>query len=218
MPESSLPPALRDAIAAGLEPVTPIGSPRRRAVRFALVCAALLVSVPLFWGRSARLLPPEFLGAGWLLQTATAVVVLAAAIRESMPGRLLSPRRLAAVLLTVVLVQALWTAGWFTLAPWSPPPRLQPRALRVCLSREYLLGLVPLGFAAAVLSRGLVSRPAIAGGLAGLAGGLAVESSWRLYCAITTPAHTLAGHMGAVALLTATGALAGALFGRLRSA
>ena len=173
--------------------------------------------VPLFWGRSRQLLPPELLGAGWVLQTATAVIVLAAAIRESIPGRLLSPLRLAAVLLTVIVVQALWTAGWFSVAPWSPPARLQPRALGICLSREYLLGLVPLGIAGAVLRNGLISRPAIAGGLAGLAAGLAVESSWRLYCAITAPSHTLAGHMGAISLLAATGALAGAMFGRRRS-
>jgi hypothetical protein len=216
MPESSLPPTLRTAIAGSLEPVTPIGSPPRRAARFALVCAGLLVFVPLFWGRSPRLLPPELLGAGWVLQTATAVLVLTAAIRESMPGRLLSPLQLIAVLIAVVLVQAFWTAGWFAVAPWSPPARVHARVLRVCLSREYLLGLVPLAIAGAILRRGLISRPAIAGGLAGLAAGLAVESSWRLYCAITTPEHTLAGHMGAVALLAVTGTLAGTLFGRGR--
>jgi len=197
--------------------VKPIGSPARRAARFALVCAALLGLVPLVWGTSHRFLPPELLGAGWALQTATAVLVLTAAIRESMPGRLLSPLQLGAVLLAVVLVQAFWTAGWFAVAPWSPPPRLHAQVLRVCLSREYLLGLLPLAIAGVVLRRGLTPRPALAGGLAGLASGLAVESSWRVYCAITTPGHTLAGHMGAIALLTATGALVGWLVGRRSS-
>ncbi len=214
MSESALPPALRHAIAEGLEPVTPVGSPSRRAARFALVCAGLLAVVPLVWGPSHRLAPPALLGAGWLLQTATAVLVLTAAIRESTPARLLSPIQLGAVLLAVVLVEALWTAGWFAIAPWSPPARIHARVLRVCLSREYLLGLVPLAIAAAVLRRGLIARPAIAGGLAGLASGLAVESSWRVYCAVTAPGHTLGGHMGAIALLTATGAVAGALIGR----
>jgi hypothetical protein len=217
MSESSLPPTLRREMAQRLEPVTPLASPSRRAARFALVCAALLGLVPLVWGTSHRFLPPELLGAGWALQTATAVLVLTAAIRESMPGRLLSPLQLGAVLLAVVLVQAFWTAGWFAAAPWSPPARLHARVLRVCLSREYLLGLVPLAIASALLRRGLTARPALAGGLAGLASGLAVESSWRVYCAVTAPEHTLAGHMGAVALLTATGALAGALMGRRSS-
>ena len=217
MSGSSLPPALRHAIAGSLEPVTPIGSPTRRAACFAIVCAGLLGLVPLFWGTSHRFLPPELLGAGWVLQTATAVLVLTAAIRESMPGRLLAPLQLGAVLLAVVLVQAFWTAGWFAVAPWSPPPRLDAWVLRVCLSREYLLGLVPLAIAGALLGRGLTPRPSLAGGLAGLASGLAVESSWRVYCAVTAPEHTLAGHMGAIALLTATGALAGWLIGRRSS-
>jgi len=214
MSESSLPSDLRHAIAQSLDPVTPIASPARRAARFALVCAGLLGLVPLVWGTSHRLLPPELLGAGWALQTATAVLVLTAAIRESMPGRLLSPLQLGGVLLAVVLVQAFWTAGWFAVAPWNPAPHLHAQVLRVCLSREYLLGLVPLALAAAILRRGLTTRPALAGGLAGLASGLAVESSWRVYCAVTAPEHTLAGHMGAIALLTATGALAGWLIGR----
>jgi hypothetical protein len=218
MSESSLPPALRREIARTLEPVTPVASPPRRAARFAFVCAGVLVCVPLIWGTGHRLLPPELLGVGWVLQTSTAVLVLTAAIRESTPGRLLSPLQLGAVLLAVVLVQALWTAGWFAVAPWSPPQRLHARVLRVCLSREYVLGLVPLAIVVAGLRRGLISRPAVAGGLAGLAAGLAVESSWRVYCAITTPMHTLAGHMGAVALLAATGALAGTLFRRRASA
>ncbi len=213
MSGSSLPPVLRE-IAGSLQPVTPVASPARRAARFALVCAGLFGLVVLVWGTSHRLLPPALLGAGWVLQTATAVLVLTAAIRESMPGRLLSPLQLGGVLLAVVLVQAFWTAGWFAVAPWSPPLRLHARVLRVCLSREYVLGLVPLAIAGAVLRRGLTPRPAIAGGLAGLASGLAVESSWRVYCAVTTPEHTLAGHMGAIALLAATGALAGALIGR----
>jgi hypothetical protein len=217
MSGSSLPPILRREIAGGLEAVTPIASPARRAVRFVLVCAGLFGLVLLVWGTSRRLLPPALLGAGWALQTATAVLVLTAAIRESMPGRLLSPLQLGGVLLAVVLVQAFWTAGWFAVAPWSPPPRLHARVLRVCLSREYLLGLVPLAIAGAVLRRGLTPRPAVAGGLAGLAAGLAVESSWRVYCAITTPEHTLAGHMGAIALLAATGVLAGTLIGRRSS-
>lgn len=217
MSQASLPPILRHEIAGSLRPVTPIGSPTRRAARFALVCAGVLGLVVLVWGASRRLLPPGLLGAGWVLQTATAVLVLTAAIRESMPGRLLSPLQLAAVLLAVLLVQAFWTAGWFAVAPWSPPPRLHGRVLRVCLSREYLLGLVPLAIAGAWLRRGLTPRPAIAGGLAGLASGLAVESSWRVYCAVTTPEHTLAGHMGAIALLAVTGALAGSLINRRSS-
>lgn len=214
MAESSLPPLLRQEIAGSLRPVTPIGSPTSRAARFALVCAGMFGLVLLVWGTSQRLLPTGLLGAGWVLQTVTAVLVLTAAIRESMPGRLLSPLQLAAVLLAVVLVQAFWTAGWFAVAPWSPPPRLHARVLGVCLSREYLLGLLPLAIAGLVLRRGLTPRPVIAGALAGLASGLAVESSWRVFCAITTPQHTLAGHMGAIALLAATGALAGLLVRR----
>ncbi len=217
MPESTLPPVLRHEIAGRLEPVKPIGSPMGRAARFAIVCAGLLGFVLLFWGTSGRRLPPELLGVGWVLQTATAVLVLTAAIRESMPGRLLSPLQVGGVLLAVLRVQAFWTAGWFAVAPWNPPARIQSRVLRVCLSREYLLGLVPLAIAGAALRRGLTPRPAIAGALAGLASGLAVESTWRVYCAVTAPEHTLAGHMGAIALLTATGALAGTLIRRRSS-
>jgi hypothetical protein len=60
-------------------------------------------------------------------------------------------------------------------------------------------------------------RPAITGALAGLGAGLFADSSWRLYCEVSDPAHVLTAHLGAVAVVTLAGTAAGLLAGRGQS-
>src|SRR4029453_17252228 len=93
------PPAeLRQAIAADLSPVRPLPPPWRRALALAPFAAVLLVAAPLlFQFRDLDAL-------GWLLswgaslvQAAAGVGLVAAALRESIPGRTWSTGALASL-------------------------------------------------------------------------------------------------------------------------
>jgi hypothetical protein len=206
---NSLPgPSLRDEIRRSIHPVTAVRPPGRRALLFVAVSAALLAFVAIVWGRAVRPIPPELLALVWIAHTATATVLFAAALAESIPGRLLGPGRLAALLALGGAVVVSSALTLFVLAPYVPP-WLTRRVTAVCLSRAYALGLLPLTIAVAASMQGLTSRPVSAGTLAGLGSGLLVESSWRLYCSVTETGHAIIAHLGATALLTATGAAAG---------
>jgi hypothetical protein len=97
----------------------------------------------------------------------------------------------------------------FVASPTHVPPLREHTYFRTCITQSLTLGLVPLGVAAALLGRGLLARPVVAGFLAGLAAGLLADSGWRLYCEVSDPNHVLTAHAGATAALTAIGALAG---------
>jgi hypothetical protein len=124
-----------------------------------------------------------------------------------MPGRLMSPARLWSLAAVAVAVIAGSSVAFIALLPQAVPPPHAARVLQVCLTRAYALGLLPLAVCGALLARGLTARPLLAGAFAGLGAGLVAESSWRLYCSVTDPSHTIAGHVGAMALLTLTGSL-----------
>ena len=207
MPDTPLPSSLRATLHT-LRPVAPLTSPGRRAAVFPLVSLTLLLIVPAVWGWGYYAAPAGWiLAAGWMVLTLTAVLLFAAAITESMPGRLMSPARLWSLAAVAVAVIASSSIVFFAMFPQAVAPPHAARVLRVCLTRAYALGLLPLALCGVLLARGLMARPLIAGAFAGLGAGLVVESSWRLYCSVTDPSHTIGGHIGAMALLTLTGSL-----------
>ena len=57
--------------------------------------------------------------------------------------------------------------------------------------------------------RGAAVSSALAGALAGLGAGLLSDAAIHLHCPAVDPSHTVTWHLGAVALLTAVGALIG---------
>src|SRR5262249_54045349 len=138
--------------------------------------------------------------------------------QESVPGRLPSSRRIVGS----AAFAALWVLA-LTLFTFAASPTLvtlarEMRYFRLCFTRSFLVGVVPLPLALLQLRRGLVFRPAIAGALAGVATGLAGDAGVRLYCEVSAPSHVLPAHAGAILALAAVGALLGRLVLRGRPA
>jgi hypothetical protein len=205
--EPVLPKPLRDEVARSLAPVRPLGAPLKRAALFLPLGAAIMVLVLLVRGLrwDAEAVGVARLWGGSMLQLVGAVLVLAAAFAESIPGRLSSASRQALrALLALSFVIGL-TALTFQVSPTHVPPGLAAAYFRVCTRQPFLLGLLPLAVAVALLLRGLPARPGIAGALAGLGAGLVSDAGWRLFCEVADPAHVLATHAAAILALTAVG-------------
>src|SRR5262245_41871287 len=108
------PAELRRAIAADLLPVRPLAPPWKRALVLAPFAAGLLVAAPLiFQFRDLEALGWLLSWGASLLQAAAGVALVAAALRESIPGRSWSSGAL--MLITggaVILVTAVTVASW----------------------------------------------------------------------------------------------------------
>jgi hypothetical protein len=196
----------------------PLASPWRRALVPGLAGLVLLGLVPLIYGlrfdRGA--VGAALLWGGSVLQVAVGLWLVSRALAETIPGRLSGPGALARDLGLGLLAMVALTLLTFAASP-THVPGSGARYFEVCLTRSTLLGLGPLVVSVALLARGLLMRPAITGALAGLGAGLFADSSWRLYCEVSDPAHVLTAHLGAVAVVTLAGTAAGLLAGRGQS-
>jgi len=203
----NMPLGLRDRLAADYAPVRPLASPFTRAmwcVPFALLA---LVAAPLFYDvrRDAAAL-------GWLAWTASLAqatagfLVIAAALRESVPGRSWSGLSIAAWLaapaaMAIALTLASWQASpiavrngwWFVFA--------------VCLASSAATALPVVTMTAVLAARAYPTRPALTGALAGLGAGLIADAGWRMFCHFSEPAHVLSAHMGGIAVSVIAGML-----------
>jgi hypothetical protein len=211
--DAGVPAGLKDEVRRTLRPVRRLPAPWLRALLLLPVGALLLVAVPRVWSlrMDASVVGPWRLWAGSALQILVGLALIASALRESIPGRLSAPRTLASWAALGLGFMLLLTAVTFGASPTHAPPRLEWAYFRTCVTRSFGLGLLPLGVAGLLLRRGLVARPMAAGALAGLGAGLLADSSWRLFCEVSDPAHVLTAHAGAILGVGAAGALAGHL-------
>lgn len=217
MAEARLPPALRRELERTGRPVRPLAPPSRRVLAILPCAIALLVLVPIVWGlRTDRdAIGIWRLWGASLVQLVLAVAVSATAIAESIPGRLPARRTIAAISAAAVAIFLGTTLVTFAASATVVPTAHASLYFWICVSHPFALGLpalLVLGFLAA---RGLTSRPALVGGLAGLGAGLISDASWRLYCHVSDPGHVLVAHAGALAALTLLGAALGALLSRV---
>jgi hypothetical protein len=217
MSDPVLPPRLRDEVTRTLAPVRPL-RPLRRALLLAPLAAAVVALAP--WVRGLRW-DAEAVGAvrlwgGSALEAGAALMLLAAALSESVPGRLSSPGRLAlrAALAGLCLVMISFVT--FDASATRVPGLAASAYDRICTRQPFLLGLLPLAVTALALRRGLAARPALAGALAGLGAGLLAESGWRLHCEVSDPAHVFTTHAVAVLALAGAGTLGGSLAASVR--
>jgi hypothetical protein len=204
------PPSLRAAVAADLTPVVPLRSPIMRGLALVPVAAVLLVAAPLaFSFRDMAALGWVWSWGASVLQTAAGVLLVVAALRESVPGRSWSRRGLALLAgLPIALVAAVTIASWR-----SSPVAIGDSAFAIgaiCLTGS-AIGALPATLIAVVLAvRAYPIRPGVTGWLAGLGGGLMADAGWRLFCHFSEPSHVLATHLGGVLVAAAVGALAAA--------
>lgn len=210
MTEWTLPDALRRAVAQDLRPVRPLPSPARRTLAFVPVALLLLFGMPLAWGWRQNL---QALGLGALwgasgVQALAGLLIVGLGLRESVPGRELSRRALVAIVAgagLLVLGVTLFTDG-------AVPTRVNPgdgvRYAWECFYMAAVPGAVAVLVAAALAARALPGRPLVTGALCGLGAGLVGDAGVRLFCWVSTPAHVLVSHGGAIVGVTLVGIVA----------
>jgi Negative regulator of sigma F len=196
----SVPRDLRQKIARDLQPVRPLRSPLVRALVLVPLAAAIVVAVPaLHFFRSDM----QALGVvrGWgfsYAQAVAGVVIVALALRESIPGRTLSRRVLGLAIAGGLALPAfvlVMTSSAFDIGP--APGRALAEGLG-CFRVSAGGALPALIVAALLVARAFPLRPGIAGALYGLGCGLIADAGLRLFCDYTAPPHVAFAHGGAI--------------------
>lgn len=204
---------LRNAIAGELGPVPSLAPPHIRVLWVLPIALVLLILAPAVFSLRADTARLGLL-LSWgvsCLETLIGLGVIATALRESVPGTLVSRRAIAWVSATAITSVAV-----ITLITWrvSPTPLLQNGlgfVWRVCVAGTFVSALPALAISLTLVRRAFPLRPALAGGMCGLGAGLLADSGWRMFCHFTDPGHVFGAHLLAIALTTAAGALLGEL-------
>jgi hypothetical protein len=205
------PEALRSSIISDLRPVRPLAAPVVRALWVAPLGAALLVAASLLF--SVRADAPRL---GFVLtwgvsglETLLGLALIAAALREAVPGTLLPRRDVTtafggSVLLVVAVTWVTWLASGSRLG--ADPTGF---VWRVCVAGAFLSALPPLVVSAVLVARAYPLRPGLAGALCGLGSGILADAGWRMFCHFANPAHVFGAHTLAIAMVTLLGAVVG---------
>ncbi len=201
------PPKLRDEIARDLRPVRPLPPPLVRALALLPLAAAIVVAVPaLHFFRSDMAVIGFVRACGFSLGQAVAgIVIVAAALREAIPGRALPRAAVAAIVACGLALPALLllvTAAHFGIGP-APGQALADGI--GCFRVSASAALPALMVAAFLAARAFPARPSVAGALYGLGAGLIADAGLRLYCEYSQPEHVLLAHGGAIAASVAAG-------------
>jgi len=203
-----MPSALRAQLEADYAPVRPLPSPWRRALWVTPFGLVALVAAPIYFNVRADAAALGWLGS-WgasLLQAALGFTLIAAALRESIPGRAWRGPHLAAWIAIPIACVIL-----VTMASWEASPvLLRGRwwvVASLCFAGSAATALPVVALAGILAARAYPTRPAIAGALLGLGAGLMADAGWRMFCHFTEPGHVLVAHLGAVGLAALAGAL-----------
>lgn len=201
-----LPAELRAAVAGDLRPVRPLPRPSRRVGGVAPIALVLLGAAVAVFGLRQDALRLGFAltwGAS-TLQMILGLTLVAAALREAVPGTTLSRRALGAAFGTALI--AVLTITWTT---WITSPTTIPSGgislsvgyvWRVCLAGTIISALPALAVSGWLVARAFPLRPRLAGALYGLGAGLMADAGWRLFCHFSDPAHVFGSHTLAIAI------------------
>ncbi len=216
--ETRIPPELLAVVERGLRPVRPIASPVRRVLALLPLGLGLLIAIPAFWGlrSNASALGPAVAWGLSGLQALAGLLIVGAALREAVPGRELSARAVAA---TVGAALALFVGLTFLterVVPAAVPPGVFVRYAWECFWMAAASSVPVLAVAVWLAGRALPTRPALAGAIYGLGAGITADAGVRLFCWVSSPAHVLLAHGGAILFLAATGAAIAMVIERLK--
>jgi hypothetical protein len=206
------PDRLRSLIARDLKPAHPLHSPGVRALAIGPLAMATVVAVPLVTFFRSDMTELGVLRSWGLsfAESLAGMVIVALALRESVPGRALSRRALTLSFLLGLAVpfgiMAL-TGKFFT----TGPSAFDLGDTVVCFRMSFAAAVLPLLAATLLVARALPLRPGVAGALYGLGCGLVADAGLRLYCEFTVPLHFLTAHAGAVLASLGAGALLGSV-------
>lgn len=204
---TSVPAELRSRIQADFAAVRPLPSPWARALWCAPFAALALLAAPVFFTVRADAGQLGWFGS-WgasLVQVTLGFVLIAAALRESVPGRSWSA---GAVGLWLVIPIALTIA--VTFASWDASPVMLRRGWwtvwLACIGGSAATALPVVALASVLVARAYPTRPGIAGWLLGIGAGVMADAGWRMFCHFSEPAHVLSAHLGGVAIAAIAGA------------
>jgi hypothetical protein len=211
----SVPTELRAQLAANYRAVKPLPSPLARAMWVAPFAALALLAPPTYFNVRSDVHQLGWM-LGWgasLLQAGLGFIVIAAALRESVPGRAwTAPALTAWIVIPIAVVLAVTLASWqLSLMP------LQRRFWfvgAVCLSSSAATALPVVAMANVLAARAYPTRPAIMGLLLGLGAGLVADAGWRMFCHFSEPSHVLPAHAGGVAAAAIIGAALAVTLGK----
>jgi hypothetical protein len=194
-----IPVELRARIHADYAAVRPLPSPWVRALWCTPFAVLALLAAPTYFNVRADAGQLGWFGS-WgasLVQVAMGLALIAAALRESVPGR---SWRAGAIGLWIVTPIVLAIA--VTLASWEASPVILQRAWWIvwvlCLSGSAATALPLVALASVLVARAYPTRPGIAGFLLGLGAGVIADAGWRMFCHFSEPAHVLSAHLGGV--------------------
>ena len=204
----TVPAELRARIAADWGPVKALPSPLLRSLWLTPFAVLALLAAPTYF--NVRSDAPQLGWAlGWgasLLQVGLGFVVIAAALRESVPGRAWRPAALAAFIVLPVAAVIAVTFASFDASAISLQRGFWLVSV-ICLAGSAATALPIVALANVLAARAYPTRPAIVGVLLGLGAGLMADAGWRMFCHFTEPSHVLTAHAGGVLLAALSGAL-----------
>jgi hypothetical protein len=214
----SVPDPLRRAIEQDLEPVRPLAPPLRRALVLLPLALLIVAGVPaLNFFRSDMAVLGLFGSWGLsFLEASGGLAVVALALREAVPGRMLPRAAVAAtlaggLLLPVAVLAA--TAPSFSIG--GPPGSGWSDGI-ACFRTSAGAAIPALLACAALAFRALPLRPAVTGALYGLGSALIADAGLRLFCEFTVPSHILGAHEGAIVAVVLAGIVVAKVVDRTR--
>jgi hypothetical protein len=206
---------LRERLAADYQPVRVLRPPLVRALSVAPVALIALFAAPVAFNVRSDAQSLGWIGVWGIsfAQTVVGFAVVAAALREAIPGREWSrSAMLMWLLVPVAAVVAITFVSWYT----SPVllRRQWWEIAGVCFAGSAATALPIVALSSILASRAYPTRPAIAGLLLGLGAGLIADAGWRTFCHFSEPAHVLSAHLAAVVMPALTGSLVSIRLGR----
>ncbi len=215
-----LPEDLRRVVVSDLRPVRPLHPPWRRTLVVAGVTAAGIAALLAVFQIGLR--PdlgqmPMWLSWGCsLFQLAVGLVLVALALRESIPGNGVPGGAVKALAATAVLMQILVGIATWLHSPGAP---LDPGALAKgvgCMTHDTALALPTLIVTLWLVFHALPVRAPVAGLLGGAGAAAAADAITHLVCPMSDLRHVLVWHTGAMLVLMLIGWAAGTLWDRRR--